>query len=75
VQHFDIVMTGCCKPGFFSGRNLLFAVNPDDAALYNTDNGAPILQIDKADVPSPMPASTIPTRGSVRFSASVFSCI
>lgn len=58
LQYFDVVVTGCGKPGFFSGRHLLFAVNPDDGSLLNTDNGAPILQIDKADLPSTMPSAT-----------------
>lgn len=60
MQYFDVVMTGCRKPGFFSERNLLFAVNPADSRLSNTDNGAPLLPIDQADVPSSMPATSSP---------------
>lgn len=50
-------MTGCRKPSFFNQGNLLFAVNPSDSTLTNTDNGAPILPIDQSDLPSSMPAS------------------
>lgn len=53
-------MTGCRKPGFFTERNLLFAVNGQDSRLSNTDNGAPILPIDQADLPSSMPATSSP---------------
>lgn len=60
MQYFDVVMTGCCKPGFFTERNLLFAVNPRDSRLSNTDNGAPILPVDQADLPSSMPATSSP---------------
>jgi hypothetical protein len=58
MQYFDVVMTGCCKPGFFSERNLLFAVNERDSSLTNTDNGAPLLPVDQADLPNSMPAVT-----------------
>ena len=66
LDHFDVVVTGCGKPAFFSEGGLLFAVNPEDGTLANTDNGAPILQIDKADKPSSMPAPPKATFGSVR---------
>lgn len=80
VQYFDVVMTGCRKPGFFSERNLLFAVNPADSRLSNTDNGAPLLPIDQADVPSSMPATTSPQMEgvvrppSIRLSGPCFIC-
>lgn len=67
LQYFDVVMTGCRKPDFFSERNLLFAVSTADSRLSNTDNGAPVLPIDQADVPSSMPATTSPQmQGVVR---------
>lgn len=58
MQYFDTVMTGCCKPGFFTDRNLLFAVSEKDSRLSNTDGGAPILPIDQADLPPSMPTSS-----------------
>lgn len=68
MQYFDVVMTGCRKPDFFSERNLLFAVSTTDSRLSNTDNGAPVLPIDQADVPSSMPATTSPQmQGVVRY--------
>jgi hypothetical protein len=65
MQHFDIVVTGCGKPGFFTDRNLLFAVDPKTGKLSNTDNGAPILPIVTADIPSTMPHSTLSTGDTV----------
>ena len=58
MQYFDTVMTGCCKPGFFTDRNLLFAVSEHDSRLNNTDGGAPILPIDQADLLPSIPSST-----------------
>jgi hypothetical protein len=66
LQEFDLVITGCAKPAFFQQGSILFAVNPEDGTLTNTDNGAPILQIDKADRPSSMPSHPMSTHNSVR---------
>lgn len=66
AQYFDIVVTGCGKPAFFSERNLLFAVNPANAALSNTDNGAPILPIVSDDLPTDMPPSRLQVKDTVR---------
>lgn len=49
---FDVVIVGCAKPGFFCERRPLFAVNPVDGTLMNTDNGAPIIPIGEEDLPT-----------------------
>jgi hypothetical protein len=65
LQYFDIVMTGCGKPAFFTERNLLFTVDPETGKLSNTDSGAPILPIVTADIPSRMPHSKPETGDTV----------
>ncbi|KAI8472984.1 MAG: purine 5'-nucleotidase [Monoraphidium minutum] len=55
---FDVVIVGCAKPGFFSERRPLFAVDPADGSLANTDGGAPIIPIDAADLPADNLGST-----------------
>lgn len=75
VQYFDTVMTGCCKPAFFTDRNILFAVSEQDSRLSNTDGGAPILPIDQADLPASMPtASSDMEPGHVRTCLSICPC-
>lgn len=51
LRLFDVVIVGTGKPGFFSERRPLFAVNPKDGTLQNTDNGAPIIPIGEEDLP------------------------
>lgn len=51
LRFFDVVIVGCGKPGFFSERRPLFAVNTRDGSLQNTDNGAPIIPIGEEDLP------------------------
>ena len=38
--------------GFFSERRPLFAVDPSDGSLRNTDGGAPIIPIGLDDLPA-----------------------
>ena len=52
LRLFDVVVVGCAKPGFFSERRPIFAVNPRDGTLRNTDNGAPITPIGEDEDPS-----------------------
>ena len=52
LRLFDVVLVGCAKPGFFSERRPLFAVDPSDGSLRNTDGGAPIIPIGADDLPS-----------------------
>eukprot|EP00775_Hariotina_reticulata_P000930 gene930-1256_t len=54
LRLFDVVVVGCGKPGFFSERRPLFAVNTRDGSLHNTDNGAPIIPIGDEDLPDDM---------------------
>jgi len=53
LQYFDVVMVGCGKPGFFNDRGQLFSVDTKSGLLSNTDNGAPILPVDEADMAQP----------------------
>jgi hypothetical protein len=52
LRLFDAVIVGCAKPGFFSERRPLFAVDPTDGSLRNTDGGAPIIPIGYDDLPA-----------------------
>lgn len=45
LRHFDVVFTGCGKPGFFNSRKPLFQVDTKTGHLVNTDDGAPIAPI------------------------------
>jgi hypothetical protein len=51
LRMFDVVVVGCGKPGFFSERRPLFAINTKDGSLRNTDNGAPIIPLGEEDLP------------------------
>lgn len=53
LNFFDVVITGCGKPAFFSSKQQLFAIDTDTGFLQNTDNGAPIVPIGEEDLPSP----------------------
>ena len=52
LRFFDVVIVGCSKPGFFSERRPLFAVNTNNGSLQNTDNGAPTIPIGEEDLPA-----------------------
>ncbi|KAK1427307.1 hypothetical protein QVD17_15990 [Tagetes erecta] len=47
LQHFDFVITGSAKPGFFHDENRanIFMVETDSGKLVNTDNGTPLAQV------------------------------
>ena len=40
-----MVITGCGKPAFFEVKKPLFEVDTKTGALYNTDNGTPMIPI------------------------------
>ena len=74
LEEFDLVVTGCCKPAFFAEGGTLFAVNPEDGTLANTDNGAPISNIDPVGEKPEIPSPGIPTQTAVR-AASAWVCL
>ncbi|KAL8225791.1 hypothetical protein R6Q57_018348 [Mikania cordata] len=47
LQHFDFVITGSAKPGFFHDENRanIFMVETNSGMLINTDNGTPLAQV------------------------------
>ncbi|XP_023728219.1 uncharacterized protein LOC111875922 [Lactuca sativa] len=55
LQHFDFVITGSAKPGFFHDVNRanLFAVETESGKLINTDNGTPLAQVGCPDLDLP----------------------
>lgn len=55
LQHFDFIITGSAKPGFFHDENRanLFMVEPDSGKLINTDNGTPLAQVGSPDIELP----------------------
>ncbi|GMH44237.1 hypothetical protein BSKO_12171 [Bryopsis sp. KO-2023] len=52
LKHFDVVLTGCDKPGFFNTRKPLFLVDTKTGFLVNTDDGAPIASVGDEDYPT-----------------------
>lgn len=60
LRHFDVVITGCGKPRFFTDRKDLFEVHPSTGMLWNTEGGSPMVPIGEADLPSPELGSTAP---------------
>lgn len=60
LRHFDVVITGCGKPRFFTERKDLFEVHPSTGMLWNTEGGSPMVPIGEADLPSPELGSTAP---------------
>lgn len=70
LRHFDVVITGCGKPRFFTDRKDLFEVHPETGMLWNTEGGSPMVPIGDADLPSPLLGSTAPSNlfGSKRYS-------
>jgi 5'-nucleotidase len=60
TQHFDVIITGSCKPKFFEQeREPIYAVDPATGALLNTDNGAPLPVVGGADPLSVRPQLTV----------------
>jgi hypothetical protein len=59
LRMFDVVVVGCGKPGFFNERRPLFAVEPRDGSLRNTDNGAPIIPLGEEDLPDDVLVSAL----------------
>jgi len=51
LEHFDAVITGCGKPGFFTERKPLFQVHLATGMLYNTDGGSPLVPVGEEDLP------------------------
>jgi len=50
TRHFDVVITGSSKPRFFEDeRAPIFAVDPRNGSLLNTDNGAPLPAVGGSD--------------------------
>jgi len=50
TRHFDVIVTGSCKPKFFEHeREPIYAVDPSNGSLLNTDNGAPLPVVGGAD--------------------------
>lgn len=50
LERFDLVSVGAQKPGFFTTTANILSVHPETGALYNTDNGAPLLAVDAPPV-------------------------
>ncbi|KAG9140251.1 hypothetical protein Leryth_014690 [Lithospermum erythrorhizon] len=55
LQHFDVVITGSSKPGFFHDENRanIFEVHPESGMLINTDNGTPMSQVGSSTISLP----------------------
>lgn len=64
LSHFDVVVTGCGKPRFFTERKDLFEVHPPSGMLWNTEGGSPMVPIGEDDLPSPLLGSTAPDIGA-----------
>jgi HAD superfamily 5'-nucleotidase-like hydrolase len=60
LEYFDVVITGCGKPRFFTERKDLFEVDPPSNMLWNTEGGSPMVPIGIEDLPSPGIASSAP---------------
>lgn len=56
LEYFDVVVTGCMKPAFFEVKKPLFEVDTATGALFNTDNGTPMIPIGKKPPPSLPPS-------------------
>ena len=51
LEYFDVVVTGCMKPAFFEVKKPLFEVDTATGALFNTDNGTPMIPIGESPPP------------------------
>lgn len=60
LSYFDVVVTGCGKPRFFTERKDLFEVQPSTFTLLNTEGGSPMIPIGEDDLPSQLLGSTAP---------------
>jgi HAD superfamily 5'-nucleotidase-like hydrolase len=60
LRLFDVVITGCGKPRFFTERKDLFEVHTGSGMLWNTEGGSPMVPIGDADLPSAELGSTAP---------------
>ena len=54
LRHFDVVVTGCGKPRFFTERKDLFEVHAPSGMLWNTEGGSPMVPIGEQDLPDAM---------------------
>lgn len=64
LSYFDVVVTGCGKPRFFTERKDLFEVHPSTFTLMNTEGGSPMIPLGEDDVPNDFPVlgSTAPEK-------------
>ena len=64
LSYFDVVVTGCGKPRFFTERKDLFEVDPETFTLMNTENGSPMIALGEDDIPTGFPIleSTAPEK-------------
>lgn len=60
LKYFDVVITGCGKPRFFTERKDLFEVHPATGMLWNTEGGSPMIPLGEDDLPTPLLGSTAP---------------
>ncbi|KAK9829767.1 hypothetical protein WJX72_007769 [[Myrmecia] bisecta] len=60
LEHFDVVITGCGKPAFFTGRKPIFEVQTSTGMLRNTDGGTPMVAIGEQDLPKDYGPSRAP---------------
>ncbi|CAH9080982.1 unnamed protein product [Cuscuta epithymum] len=60
VDHFDVVITGSAKPGFFHDerRASIYEVEPKSGMLMNTDNGTPMALVNGSPIRVPTKSST-----------------
>lgn len=63
LEYFDVVITGCGKPAFFTSRKPMFEVQTGSGMLRNTDSGNPMVPIGEQDLPSPDFSSTAQPMG------------
>ena len=60
LEYFDVVITGCGKPAFFEVKKPLFGVDTATGALYNTDNGTPMIPIGECSRSPPLHPICLP---------------
>lgn len=60
LEYFDVVITGCGKPRFFTERKDLFEVHVRTGMLWNTEGGSPMVPIGEDDLPTLEMGSTAP---------------
>lgn len=52
LRHFDVVFTGCGKPGFFHAPKPIYEVQTPTGLLANTDGGSPMTAIGEEQAPA-----------------------